>query len=525
MKTATILFLTVLSSVSALAADLAVSQLTLITEAASNDVFIINQRRPNGTYATRAINLSNLVESAKASGIAWGKTVAVATNGNDALGNRKGSPFRTLTAARDASLSGDTILVFPGNYTNTPTDTTTNNINLLKNGVNWFFHDGANVYQSATNVNHSMFNDGHFFAPLWSSGITSSISGKGTFTMLVKAGTEEQDCPLGVLELWHSNSIVHFDAKTIAEANQNGFGSWCTYVRDCQYCSIRADDILGSAVGLGGVWWEHGECDVSALRIVTPGTAAFAVYTEQDSAQATPWPPKNFYVNAGLISGYGGVWCYSNGASNRVWITAQEIIATGNGATSKAIDQQGTKLYVTAQKISSLSTIAPAIHLEGGPTLAIGENCWITAQKVESPYRYIQIENAGAGVQTNWLNIQHFEPSRSGVPTVGIMTMASSTSVTFLSGQFARSTGQTFIQHNAGTLIVQGYTIQAALAAQVLATGLHMKGCTLACSGAASISAATPQTMGIYWSAANVTTNGNMTFSPNAGFTVNANVQ
>ncbi len=59
-------------------------------------------------------------------------------NGNDdaALRGRLASPFLTLTAAKEAAESGDTIVVLPGTY---------NEDTLFKDGVNWHFMNGAKV--------------------------------------------------------------------------------------------------------------------------------------------------------------------------------------------------------------------------------------------------------------------------------------------------------------------------------------------------------------------------------------------
>src|SRR3989442_13257882 len=59
-----------------------------------------------------------------------------AVNGSDATGQRGRlrKAFQTLTAAKTAALSGDTIMVLPGVY---------DEKNLLKNGVNWHFLLGA----------------------------------------------------------------------------------------------------------------------------------------------------------------------------------------------------------------------------------------------------------------------------------------------------------------------------------------------------------------------------------------------
>lgn len=52
-------------------------------------------------------------------------------------------PYVTLTAAQTDAVSGDTIVVLPGTYTNIAGDTT--NANLGKDGVNWYFYNGAKI--------------------------------------------------------------------------------------------------------------------------------------------------------------------------------------------------------------------------------------------------------------------------------------------------------------------------------------------------------------------------------------------
>ena len=66
-----------------------------------------------------------------------------AVNGNDSKGQRGQVqlPFLTLTAAKNAAVSGDTIMVLPGTY---------NEKNLAKNGVNWHFFNGAIISYAGT---------------------------------------------------------------------------------------------------------------------------------------------------------------------------------------------------------------------------------------------------------------------------------------------------------------------------------------------------------------------------------------
>lgn len=104
-------------------------------------------------------------------------------NGNDdlAVRGRMTVPFKTLTKAKAAAVSGDTIMVLPGIY---------NENNLLKNGVNWHFFSGAKVvYNSAT--------AGTIFDASSGSAVTSRITGDGEFSV-VAPGTGSHVVHLGI---------------------------------------------------------------------------------------------------------------------------------------------------------------------------------------------------------------------------------------------------------------------------------------------------------------------------------------
>lgn len=71
-----------------------------------------------------------------------GSTIFVdATYGNDTTAKREkeGKPFKTLTAAKNAAISGDLIVVKNGTYEE--------NL-VLKNGVNWYFYPGTKITHS-----------------------------------------------------------------------------------------------------------------------------------------------------------------------------------------------------------------------------------------------------------------------------------------------------------------------------------------------------------------------------------------
>lgn len=89
-------------------------------------------------------------------------------NGNDgtAQRGRLQLPFLTLGAAKTAAVSGDTIVVLPGTYSEK---------NLAKNGVNWHFFNGAVVNYSGA-VGGGIFDTNTF-----GSACTFVVSGHGVF--------------------------------------------------------------------------------------------------------------------------------------------------------------------------------------------------------------------------------------------------------------------------------------------------------------------------------------------------------
>lgn len=121
-------------------------------------------------------------------------SVFVSKNGSDLMGlrNRLDRPFLTITAAKNAALSGDTIIVFAGIYQET---------NLLKNGVNYYFYPNAIVELIA--VSTSIFSDNN--TPM----ICTIIGDKFINTILV----DNFDTPIVKTE--HPDTIITFQANTL----------------------------------------------------------------------------------------------------------------------------------------------------------------------------------------------------------------------------------------------------------------------------------------------------------------------
>lgn len=89
-----------------------------------------------------------LVSNFSSSAVLTGNTVYVMANGNDGTGVRGDftKPFLTLEAGRDASLIGDLIHVYSGNYTVTTTDSS----GLAKDGIEYYFEAGCIVTKATS---------------------------------------------------------------------------------------------------------------------------------------------------------------------------------------------------------------------------------------------------------------------------------------------------------------------------------------------------------------------------------------
>lgn len=283
-----------------------------------------------------------------------GKTLVVdSVNGNDSTATRgdAGKPYLTLTAAKTAALSGDTIHVGPGTYGEN---------NLLKNGVNWYFEVGAKVIHTASVLPAAgIFDDSSRGA---NAAIVSTIGGHGHF----ETGTISATLiPGGVIYITNASSNVTVACDTITRHASPG-GAYGYGV--AQSAGTLIVNVRGNLSDNGGaaIWWSNGEMHVTANEI---GTSAAPAFRAEDGGT----PTGAVFVRAGKIVGTTTVYAITSVANSaaRIWITAQHIIGP-----SGAIDCRGGFVYIEAEKIQSASD-NNAINVGGG-------NLYVTAQKVEN---------------------------------------------------------------------------------------------------------------------------------------------
>jgi hypothetical protein len=167
------------------------SQYTLATPARDDRIPFLDMHASDPIQQNKAATVQALSESI----CSMGQTLRVdATSGNDSLGKTKAwnSPFKTILAAKNAAVAGDTIIVGPGTY---------NDKDLLKDHVDYLFLPGAIVRY--TGADGWIFNDHQL-------SITSKILGWGEFDY---QGIDTSNS--GVLLLTGSAGAVNFQFETL----------------------------------------------------------------------------------------------------------------------------------------------------------------------------------------------------------------------------------------------------------------------------------------------------------------------
>lgn len=122
--------------------------------------------------------------------------------GSDTRGqaHRSDLPFLTIAAALAEAQSGETVVVLPGTY---------DEYGLAKNGVNLYFHEGAEVvYTGAADV--SLFSDAADGA---NGAVTCKILGFGKF--MHSGSLADSTNPNATFRVSNASSVVHVEANEI----------------------------------------------------------------------------------------------------------------------------------------------------------------------------------------------------------------------------------------------------------------------------------------------------------------------
>ena len=318
-----------------------------------------------------------------------------------------------LLTARTAAASGDTIVVGPGAYALTTGQ-------LLKNGVNWHFSNGATVTKTS-NTHGGLFDDSATWGA--NAAVTCTVSGHGAFVRHSTGDTLLGEANCCVL-LDNSSSNVSITCKSIADTgNTEGTGTSQGAVRHSGgTLSINCESI--TSVAGGGVWWSDGELYVDCDTIATCRSCVYSSATDVAGTgtghMSDLWTSGHAWIRANkiVVDGATGtyaspVYTVSDILTPRVWVDAQVIENMGDGA---AVNCAGNLLYVRAMKIFNSYAGAP---LFGTEAISCGNDgqLWVNAQKVVGGVGGVSGIPKGQAVYFKsgkaWINIENIEDNGS----------------------------------------------------------------------------------------------------------------
>lgn len=346
-----------------------------------------------------------------------GKTLYVdAANGVNATAARGHAeqPYLTITAALAAASSGDTIVVRPGTY---------NERNLLKNGVNQHYENGAVINWTGTGPG-AIFDTGTTGT---NAAVTCRITGHGRFTHsaidgVVDEATGERNV---VLLTQNTGDDIYVQCHSMEFGWDPSAGIPFPHCIRTIHGTVKVDvEILDPHNAGGSIWWSDGDCRIRAreirLQSVNFAANAFAVWSTPGTTESfidATYTTGALWVEAETIGGddasaVGIVACYGTNSA-RVWINAQEIVGE---AAQGIISVAGSRVYITAHKITNRgATPNPHIQVNGGEFWGRFSKLGTSGPGVGGGIWYA---TAGPGSQKIWVDVQHFDDSAGGATLI-----------------------------------------------------------------------------------------------------------
>lgn len=279
---------------------------------------------------------------------------------------RPDKPFSTPTSAKAAALSGDAVRVRPGTYANN---------NLLANGVNWHFEEGAAVATSAAGAT-GIFDDS-------GGAVVSTVGGFGKFSV---TGSANQH----LVNVANSGTTLLVSADTITAAGGLQIGIRAVS-QTAGTLAVRCRELVATGTTATALWWGGGEAHVSADRISGPSNA---VYADTSATSGNLWVTADRIECTG--TGNPAVYVFAGGDNARVWLDAKEVRSEGLSGVNVA----GGRLYLRAEKLSAANsalamtdgklwaTVQKLSHDAGGGGSSValatsGSQCWANVKQVE----------------------------------------------------------------------------------------------------------------------------------------------
>jgi len=371
------------------------------------------------------------------------------------LRNRFDRPFLTPQAAKAAAMAGDLIHVGPGTY---------GDKNLLKNGVNWYWEEGAKGLYTGT-TDGAIFDDG----PSGANGpVICTIDGLGEFEWVNDAPAATTS--YGNINIENAGSHVTINCKSLKFLGTNTPHGWNVLQQDGLLNLNVEEGIYSPNEGYHLGWFG--------------GTAWIKTANIEGKSAAITWRGNsvggNWYVDCQSIIGTGSDILISVTTPDTVgalWINANLI--KGDMSFSVISGDSG-KVYINAQKIWNTNTSAPIINCSG-------MFLWATVQKMTAESGSFFICEASTG--TVVLEVQQYESKLVGESTGYGSIYNEGANLTLIGGVMTiTNAGETQkgLEHVDGTTLVKGTTFDLSGNDQadsypvfVGGAGLTLEGCVL----------------------------------------------
>ncbi len=309
-------------------------------------------------------------------------------------------PSTNLFQVKQAAQAGDTIFAYPGLYTTGVT-------NLLKNRVDWFFLPGAvvsNYNSSAATTPPGIFDNSILGDQ---STMTCRVGGYGTF---IQVGGGQELGIIGLIRVDNASSDIAIECDKILITGDSSTFFACVVFEAGKF-TLNVREEINSCYGLneiggvsnsGGVWWANGKGAVRSPRIFTGVQSA--LYGLGTTAASWDISVERLHSTNGPA-----VLFEPTHVDNKCWLTCNEAIGGSDAiARGMAVSQNGGKLYVRAQKLSSWDGIGnPVIGQDGG-------QLWVTANKVTTTNASPWLKQSAG---RSWIRVDQWEDVGSGANT------------------------------------------------------------------------------------------------------------
>ena len=395
---------------------------------------------------------------------------------NIGLRGRFDRPFLTPEAAWAAATAGDLVHCGPGDYAVTDT--------LTKNGVSWYFEQGASVTMTNGSGN-GIFDDNGV-------AIVCEVRGFGDFITLDDVSNFTRT--YGTICTRNAASDIRVTCNSIlgtCTEDEPGLNA-CVWGFDGKVY-VNCNTMLGDYANC--LYWENGDMFIDCPSIKAANIPAIATIAS-DTMTGKLWVNAQEIVQNGTNDA-SVIFMGGSEPNAQAWIQALEIRNDSDIGRALISDWSG-KLYITAQKISG-GVDSTAMWLSNGRS-------WITTEKFGGGSDMVRITGG-----EHYVTTQNFDADNAtSIANISAGTLN-------LTGMLALSVADGIVI-SGGTAIINGLTIDTSASATsnpIVKSGgtLTLNNCTLIPEATRNaVEAATAQTVYSNGSTSAFDSHANVTF-------------